>query len=166
MLHHNTEGGLFSGYEDAGARSEEDDSADLYSVLGTLEDFRGDNGKLHFKLCYPEVKWAKTAARCNEWRQRSNPYTHTEIRGFEPVGKLAFPHQSECRPWKVGTETLLQCRYPQLLCSGSRPGHRGGAGGVCYQRLPQCRGSAAALSHRGPALLAAQALHRRAQEVP
>ena len=115
MLHHNTEGGLFSGYEDAGHRSEEEDTADLYSVLSTLEDFRGDDGKLHFKLCYPEVRWAETADRCNEWRQQSNPYTSTEIRGFEAVGKLAFPHQSECRPWKVGTETLLQCRYPLLL---------------------------------------------------
>ena len=106
VLHHNTEGGLFSGYEDAGHRSEDEDSADLYSVLSTLEDFRGDDGKLHFKLCYPEVRWAETADRCNEWRQQSNPYTSTEIRGFEAVGKLAFPHQSECRPWKVGT-----CRY-------------------------------------------------------
>ena len=111
MLHHNTEGGLFSGYEDAGHRSEEEDTADLYSVLSTLEDFRGDDGKLHFKLCYPEVKWAETADRCNEWRQQSNPYTSTVIRGFKAVGKLAFPHQSECRPWKVGSETLLQCRY-------------------------------------------------------
>ena len=89
IFRHDIKGGFFTDYAEAGNKNAEDENADLFSVLDTLDFFRGLDGKFLFKLCYPEVE-GSTGGHCNEWYQTSDPFTDSVITGFDPV-KIEFP---------------------------------------------------------------------------
>ena len=76
---HNTAGGLFSSKNDALSKNPDNPNANLFSILGKLENYRGKDGNFQFKLCYPEI------GKCNEWVQASNPATETTIHGFRAI---------------------------------------------------------------------------------
>ena len=54
-----------------------DPGNDTFAILDQLEDFRGADGKLEFKMRWPDAK--------NVWFQKSNPVTSDGVEGFEPV---------------------------------------------------------------------------------
>lgn len=90
-------GGFFTDYAEAGNKNTDNVNADLYSILDTLDFYRGVDGKFLFKLCYPELE-GKSGGHCNEWYQTSNPFTEPVITGFEKVLSefdLKTPGQSE-----------------------------------------------------------------------
>ena len=74
MFSHDTAGGLFLDQEDALSKNPDNPEAALYSALDQLETFRGPEGSLRLKLCYPEL-----AGGCNEWVQTSNPATRPDM---------------------------------------------------------------------------------------
>jgi hypothetical protein len=48
----------------------------LFSRLSDLEKFRGRDGKLHLKLCYPKLGSNSILdPPCVEWKQLSNPFS-------------------------------------------------------------------------------------------
>eukprot|EP00040_Diaphanoeca_grandis_P034658 m.215997 g.215997 ORF g.215997 m.215997 type:complete len:717 (-) comp33201_c0_seq1:96-2246(-) len=59
----------------------DDESAGVYSIIDSVEDFRRDDGYLYFKLSYPGMCELAINAPCVEgknyviWKQTSNPYT-------------------------------------------------------------------------------------------
>ena len=93
IFRHDTKGGFFADYAEAGNKNAEDENADLFSILNTLDFFRGLDGKFLFKLCYPEVE-GSTRGHCNEWYQTSDPFTESVITGFAPV-KIEFPGKTD-----------------------------------------------------------------------
>ena len=47
----------------------------MFSRLGDLENFRGNDGKFHFKLCLPLIQTRSlTELPCYEFKQLSNPF--------------------------------------------------------------------------------------------
>ena len=82
-----------------GSKNIDNPTAALYSILDQLEDYRNSDGKLHFKLCYPELTWGTDGKTCNEWIQSSNPYTDTTITDFEAIS-LAFDRNSNLNEWR------------------------------------------------------------------
>lgn len=54
-----------------------DPGNDTFAILDQLEDFRGSDGKLEFKMRWPDAN--------NVWFQKSNPVTSDSVEGFEPV---------------------------------------------------------------------------------
>jgi len=102
VFNHNTAGGFFDASnspDDVLSKNPTDPNAELYSILDTLENFRDEEGKFTFKLCYPEEYAGNGAGRCNEWKQTSNPATETTITGFEAIGTLAWNIRSDDKPW-------------------------------------------------------------------
>ena len=85
-------GGLFKSRSDALSKNPENEDAKLFSILDELENYRGQDGNLQFKLCYPEF------GKCNEWIQLSDPVKETRIRGFKAIS-LAFQKRGDLRPW-------------------------------------------------------------------
>ena len=97
IFKHDVKGGFFADYEEAGNKNADDEDADLFSILDSLDFFRGVDGKFLFKLCYPEFE-GSTGGHCNEWYQTSNPFIDSEIAGFEKVKtefELRSPGQTE-----------------------------------------------------------------------
>ncbi|MEM9455121.1 MAG: sulfatase-like hydrolase/transferase [Myxococcota bacterium] len=83
VFKHDVSGGFFSGDAEALQTNDNADPASVakYSRLHELEDMRGADGKLHFRLVYPGVP-----GQVNEWKQSSNPATTTErVDGYEAV---------------------------------------------------------------------------------
>lgn len=76
---HKTSGGFWSGL-DASSHNVDDPTADLYSVLEKLEDFRGGDGK--FKL---RINWPDLGAGKNIWKQSLNPVTTPGMSPTNPV---------------------------------------------------------------------------------
>ena len=72
-------------------KNHENPSADLYSILYQLEDYRTPEG-FYFKLCYPELNG------CNLWIQTSNPAEEWKIEGFQAV-HLSFHHNGNDSNW-------------------------------------------------------------------
>ena len=97
VFYHNTDGGLFSSPEDALSKNMDNPTAELYSILGQLEDYQS-GGIFHFKLCYPELVGVNDGDGCNEWMQTSNPATESTITGFQPIS-LSFPYNSYLQNW-------------------------------------------------------------------
>ena len=95
LFHHNNIGGYFSSPQDALRKNVENPSANLYSILYKLNDFRSSIG-FHFKLCYPEL--GNHGNGCNEWVQTSNPATDSTITGFIPIN-LSFTKDSYNDDW-------------------------------------------------------------------
>ena len=68
--------------------NEDDPSNDNYSILEQLEDFRGDDGKFHLKLVWPNPANDGTYLNLNqEWKQSSNPVNATGygVDGYEAI---------------------------------------------------------------------------------
>ena len=95
VFHHNNIGGYFSSPQDALRKNVDNPSANLYSILYKLNDFRSSIG-FHFKLCYPEL--GNYGNGCNEWVQTSNPATDSTITGFIPIN-LSFTKDSYNDDW-------------------------------------------------------------------
>ena len=88
IFRHDIKGGFFADYEEAAHKNADDEDADLFSILDSLDFYRGVDGKFLFKLCYPEFE-GSTGGHCNEWYQTSNPLSDSDITGFEKV-KMEF----------------------------------------------------------------------------
>ena len=95
---HNTLGGLFSNKDDVLKKNFGNSSADLYSKLYELENYRNSESNFQFNLCYPLIKGIGGRS-CNEWIQSSNPVTNSTITGFKPLS-LAFTKDSYNKDWK------------------------------------------------------------------
>ena len=98
VFNQDTRGGLFNNYESVGTSNPDNSDAYLYSILADLEQFRDEEGGFQLMLCYPEITWGQDGKVCNVWRQTSNPYTDSEITGFQAID-LAFDMDSYNRPW-------------------------------------------------------------------
>ena len=61
-----------------------------FSILGSLDSFKTEDGKFHFMLCYPDLTFGNDGKYCNEWKQTSNPASSTSIQGYEEIS-IAFP---------------------------------------------------------------------------
>ena len=85
--------GYFKDLEEAKNKNADNETADLFSVLDQLEQFRTCNGHFHFKLCYPELA-ENFSFPCNEWTQLNNPVYDSIIRDFKPV-KITFKSETE-----------------------------------------------------------------------
>ena len=89
VFYHNSRNGtvLWTG-GDAEALSS--NTADKYSILGQLEDYRNSSGQLEFLLEYPEM------TGYNRWLQTSNPATSSPhiVTGYTPVGTPTWTTQS------------------------------------------------------------------------
>jgi len=83
--------------DDALSKNVDDPNAQLYSILGQLEDYRS-GGRFHFRLCYPELVGVNGGDGCNEWTQTSNPATESTITGFQPIS-LSFLYNSYLENW-------------------------------------------------------------------
>ena len=76
-----------------------DPTADLYSILNTLEKYRDYEGKFTFKICYPEFK-GNGNGTCNEWKQSSNPANESIITDFEAINTpLPWNLDGNGGPW-------------------------------------------------------------------
>merc|ERR1712243_436406 len=104
VFHHNTAGGLFSGPDDALSKNVDNPSADLYSILEKLEDFKS-GGLFHFRLCYPELVGVNGGDGCNEWTQTSNPATESTPTGFQRSNQ-SLPHFQSILTMKNGEELV------------------------------------------------------------
>jgi hypothetical protein len=80
VLVHKTTAGLFANDTEALNKNADDTDAEIYSVLGRLEEFKRDN-KFEFWLHYPEVN---TSEGGNHWTQTSNPTTDS-IADYTPI---------------------------------------------------------------------------------
>ena len=111
-------------------------SASLYSKLDQLECYRTHEGKFHLKIVYPEL------GRSNEWKQKSNPVTDTEIKGFQAI-KLDMKKDGQLKPWGglglCHNKKALMCDTPTR-----RPGYWWMAVGAKYDwpkgRIPGPQG--------------------------
>ena len=88
--------GFFIDHEDAKNRNSDNETANLFSVLGQLEQYRNCKGDFHFKLCYPELA-ENFSFPCNEWTQSNNPVHDHIVRDFTPIN-ITF--QSASRDFK------------------------------------------------------------------
>ena len=69
VYQHNSAGGFFANEKAARSSNPTDPSADLYSILDRVEDFRKD-GVFHIRICWPEVESGLISGfPCNEWTQ-------------------------------------------------------------------------------------------------
>jgi len=110
-----SDGKFFSSLQDALNKNPTDPSANLFSILDTLENYRLFDGRLKFKLCYPDLKWGKNGKQCNEWYQTSNPVTEYTITGFQAIN-LAFEYDGLLGEWKG----LGKCIRDALICDNSQ----------------------------------------------
>ena len=62
-----------------------DDTADRYSILSQLEDYKNSEGEFRFMLCYPSYSAGLDGRYCNEWVQTTNPVTSTTVTGNDTV---------------------------------------------------------------------------------
>ena len=113
VFSHNTLGGLFLNKDDVLKKNSGNSSADLYSKLYQLEDYRDQKANFQFKLCYPEVAGIN-GKTCNEWIQASNPATNSTITGFKPIS-LAFVKNSINQDWKGLGINLPQIQSSSLI---------------------------------------------------
>ena len=75
--------------------NENDPSNDNYSILEQLEDFRGEDGKFHLKLVWPDgSSWSSQNSNVSEflpqeWKQSNNPVTESagnnNVTGYEAI---------------------------------------------------------------------------------
>ena len=76
--------GFFANHMDAHSKNTENETADMFSILDQLEQYRDCDGNFHLKICYPELAENFTFP-CNEWVQSLNPFTEKILRGFKPI---------------------------------------------------------------------------------
>lgn len=86
----------------------EDETADNFAKLDTLESLRLSDGSLQFKM-----RWADPASsETNHWKQTSNPVTNAQSRisgvdGYEPVDVRQTINGFGGLDWNSGGESLL-----------------------------------------------------------
>ena len=76
--------GFFKDQADAKNRNAQDESADLFSILDQLEEYRLCSGDFHIQLCYPELE-QNYSFPCNEWTQFNNPVLDSLISNYKPI---------------------------------------------------------------------------------
>lgn len=76
--------GYFVDHAEALNKNAENETADMYSILYQLEQYRTCSGLFHFKLCYPELV-DEFPFPCNEWTQLSNPVIDNVIHDYKPI---------------------------------------------------------------------------------
>ena len=76
--------GFFKDLKDAQNKNAENETADMFSVLGELDQYRSCSGGFHFQLCYPELA-ENFSYPCNEWTQFSNPVSESIVKDFKPI---------------------------------------------------------------------------------
>ena len=79
---------VFKDLKEAENKNAKNETANLFSILDQLDNYRDCNGDLHLKICYPELAGNFTDP-CNEWTQSSNPATDSIIKGYKPI-KITF----------------------------------------------------------------------------
>ena len=94
VFKHDTAGGVFGSVEEALNKNPDNPDAPLFSILDQMETFRTDWGVFHLNLCY--------GAKCNVWKQTSNPVTESNITGFVSDGPgdgLAYEYNGLNESW-------------------------------------------------------------------
>ena len=76
--------GFFANHEDAHNKNSDNETADMFSILDQVEEYRNCDGNFHFKICYPELQ-ENYSFPCNEWIQSLNPFNDKLLRGFKPI---------------------------------------------------------------------------------
>ena len=76
--------GFFANHVDAHNKNPGNESAEMFSILDQLEEFRDCDGNFHFKICYPELA-ENFSFPCNEWIQSRNPFNEKLLRGYKPI---------------------------------------------------------------------------------
>lgn len=84
VFRHNTAGGYFStanNWSEAKLTNFNDPDANKFSILSKIDKMRGSDGKITFKLDYPN------SGITNIWKQSSNPVTRTVagVDGYEAI---------------------------------------------------------------------------------
>ena len=88
--------GFFMDHKDAKTKNPNNETAELFSILGELEQYRSCSGDFHFKICYPELS-ENFSFPCNEWTQSNNPSNNYIVRDYNPIN-ITF--QSSTRDFK------------------------------------------------------------------
>ena len=113
IFSHDTSGGVFRSKKDALRKNSNNPDAKLFSILdaltqnndGSLTKIRDEQGKFHFKICFPELKKSKWKGKkredgyCNEWLQSSNPVEESVVTGFQALD-LLFSKDGGQGPWR------------------------------------------------------------------
>ena len=76
--------GFFADHAEALNKNADNETADLFSILYQLDQYRTCSGEFHFKLCYPGLA-ENYSFPCNEWTQFSNPTIDNVIKDFKPI---------------------------------------------------------------------------------
>ena len=76
--------GFFANHEDAHNKNSDNETADMFSILDQIEEYRNCDGNFHFKICYPDLQ-ENYSFPCNEWIQSLNPFNDKLLRGFKPI---------------------------------------------------------------------------------
>lgn len=78
VYNHNTAGGYFSGAADVPSKNPGTPTANLYSILNKLDDFKA-NGRYLFKMNWPGYN------QRNIWAQTTNPVIDQPVAGYVPI---------------------------------------------------------------------------------
>jgi len=73
--------------------------AEVYSILDSLEDFRGSDGKFELKMMWPDY-W-------NIWSQTSNPAAPSPVSGYAPIDVQYTAENFGGLEWNDGTNTTM-----------------------------------------------------------
>ena len=139
---------LFQTEQDSLEKNPEDPDASLFSILGSVEKFRNEEGKFVFKIVYPELKGL------NLWEQTSNPATAETIEGFQGL-RLNFSEAGDGGDWgglgKCSHSSALICDAPSqdteetlAMCIGC--GRYARAAGKEIRKIPGPKHSISAVS--------------------
>ena len=99
-----SDGQFFSSVEDAKNKNPDDPDNNFFSILDKLEEYRQNDGRFRFKLCYTTgivSKWGDNGRQCNEWYQTSNPVTTAAtaaVSGFQAIS-LAYKYAPGQESW-------------------------------------------------------------------
>ena len=76
--------GFFKDLKDTHNKNADNETADLFSILDQLEQYRTCRGDFHLKICYPELA-ENFSFPCNEWTQSNNPFSDKLLKDFKPI---------------------------------------------------------------------------------
>jgi hypothetical protein len=76
-----------------------DPHAEVYSILDSLEDFRGQDGKFELKMMWPDY-W-------NVWSQTSNPAASSPVSGYTPIDVQYSTENFGGLEWNDGHNTAM-----------------------------------------------------------
>ena len=84
---------LFKNLKDAKNKNADNETADLFSILDELEQYKSCSGDFHLKIYYPQLA-ENFSFPCNEWTQSSNPVSDSIVRDFKPIN-ITFQSQTK-----------------------------------------------------------------------